>query len=56
MEPIITIRNGERVAGTFSVEEMERRLARLRAHMAEAGIDAALFTSYHNINDYSDFL
>ena len=56
MEPIITIRNGEKVAGTFSVEEMERRLAGLRAHMAEAGIDAALFTSYHNINYYSDFL
>ncbi len=56
MERIITIRNGERVEGTFSAEEMERRLARLRADMAEAGIDAALFTSYHNINYYSDFL
>ena len=52
MEPIITIRNGERVAGTFSVEEMERRLARLRADTAEAGIDAALFTSYHSITRY----
>ncbi len=56
MEPTVTIRNGDKVAGTFSVEEMERRLARLRDHMAEAGIDAALFTSYHNINYYGDFL
>jgi creatinase len=56
MEDIITIRNGGRVTPTFSAEEMSRRLGRLRGHMAEAGIDAALFTSIHNINYYSDFL
>lgn len=35
---------------------MARRLSRLRDVMAEQGLDAAIFTSYHNINYYSDFL
>jgi creatinase len=35
---------------------MERRNATLRRHMAENGIDAVLFTSYQNIDYYSDFL
>lgn len=35
---------------------MTRRLTDIRAHMAQAGIDAALFTSYHCINYYSDFM
>ena len=56
MEPIITIRNGERVTPTFSKAEMEARLATLRAHMAENDIGHVLFTSYHNINYYADFL
>ena len=56
MEQLKTIRNGERVKPTFSASEMERRLAALRAHMAERQIDACLFTSYHNINYFSDFL
>ncbi|MDE0748898.1 MAG: M24 family metallopeptidase [Acidimicrobiales bacterium] len=50
------IPNGEKVRGTFSDAEMQGRLARLRAVMAEQGIDAALFTSIHNVNYYSDFL
>jgi creatinase len=50
------IRNGERVTGTFSVAEMESRLAKLRKHMARERIGHVLFTSYHNINYYSDFL
>ena len=50
------IPNGEKVRGTFSDAEMQGRLARLRAVMAERGIDAALFTSIHNVNYYSDFL
>ncbi|MFQ5467683.1 MAG: aminopeptidase P family N-terminal domain-containing protein, partial [Kiloniellaceae bacterium] len=53
---VIRIENGEKVEGTFSVEEMAARLDRLRASMADNGIDAALFTSYHCINYYSDFL
>jgi len=50
------IRNGEKVQGTFSAAEMEGRLSKLRRHMAATGIDHVLFTSYHNVNYYSDFL
>ena len=53
---LIEIRNGEEAAGTFSAAEMEARQARLRGLMAERGIDHALFTSYHNVNYYGDFL
>ena len=56
MEHLITIRNGEKASGTFSAAEMQGRLDRLRGHMAEAEIDAVLFTSYHNICYYADFL
>jgi len=35
---------------------MSGRLERLRAHMAREGIDAALFTSIHNINYFADFV
>ena len=49
-------KNGPKVQPTFSAAEMQRRLDAIRAYMAEAGIDAALFTSYHCINYYSDFL
>jgi len=52
----LAIRNGEKVTPTFSKQEMQRRLDGLRAAMAERNIDAVLFTSYHNINYYSDFL
>ena len=48
--------NGEKAKGTFSDGEMQRRLDAIRAHMAQGGIDAALFTSYHNINYYADFM
>ncbi|MDJ0946372.1 MAG: aminopeptidase P family protein [Kiloniellales bacterium] len=53
---VIEIRNGERSPGTFSAAEMDARLAGLRGLMAERGIGHALFTSYHNVNYYSDFL
>ncbi|HHW34555.1 MAG TPA: M24 family metallopeptidase [Paracoccus solventivorans] len=48
--------NGEPAKPTFSRSEMQRRVDAIRGHMAQAGIDAALFTSYHNVNYYSDFL
>lgn len=48
--------NGEKAAPTFSAGEMRRRQEAIRARMAEAGIDSALFTSYHNVNYYADFL
>ena len=56
MEDTKIIRNGERVRHTFSDGEFARRVAALRAAMAENGIEQALFTSIHNINYYSDFL
>lgn len=48
--------NGEKAVPTFSASEMQRRLDAIRTHMAKEEIDAALFTSYHCINYYSDFL
>ncbi|MDI2030242.1 M24 family metallopeptidase [Saccharopolyspora sp. TS4A08] len=56
LERLKEIHNGERVQPTFSDTEMNRRVAALREHMADAGINAVVFTSYHNINYYSDFL
>jgi creatinase len=48
--------NGEQVKPTFSAKEMKRRQDNIRRYMSEAKIDAALFTSYHNICYYSDFM
>ena len=53
---LIEIRNGEREQGTFSKPEMESRLSKLRGLLAEHNVSHALFTSYHNVNYYSDFL
>jgi creatinase len=53
---ILTIHNGEKATRVFSDTEIEGRLTRLRAHMAEAGVEAVLFTSYHNINYFNDFV
>lgn len=53
---LLHITNGKRVTPTFSPAEMTRRVSAVRAYMAEQGIDAVLFTSYHNINYYADFL
>lgn len=52
----LQITNGERKTPTFSVEEMSARLAKLRRHMNENDVDAVLFTSFHNINYFDDFL
>lgn len=56
MPKTLQIKNGEKVTPTFSAQEYANRQAKLRAYMASHGIDAAVFTSYHNINYYSDFL
>ncbi|TRW81405.1 M24 family metallopeptidase [Mycolicibacterium sp. 018/SC-01/001] len=57
LERLKNIPNGDKAVPTFSAAEMQRRLQALRAHMAgDGGIDAVVFTSYHNINYYSDFL
>ena len=52
----VRLPNGERVTPMFSPQEMERRLGALRALMVELDVEAALFTSYHNINYFADFL
>ncbi len=56
MERTLRIRNGEKVQGTFSRAEMERRIGNLRRHMADNDIDAVILTSYHNINYFNDFV
>jgi creatinase len=48
--------NGTKAKPTFSAKEMQRRQDAVRKVMAELKIDAALFTSYHNICYLSDFL
>jgi len=53
---LITLPNGPKVKPTFSAAEMQGRTDKLRAYMARAEIDVVLFTSYHNINYYADFL
>ncbi|NQW08507.1 MAG: M24 family metallopeptidase [Alphaproteobacteria bacterium] len=56
MERLKEIPNGERVEGTFTAAEMARRQDGLRGILAELNLDAAILTSYHGINYYSDFL
>ena len=48
--------NGEKTFSPFSDAEMARRSAAMQARMDAAGIDACLFTSYHNICYFSGFL
>lgn len=47
---------GEKRWSPFSAAEMSRRQIDMRAWLAAEGIDAAIFTSYHNICYYSGFL
>ncbi|XP_038076636.1 creatinase-like [Patiria miniata] len=56
MPSLMKFSNGEKVKPTFSKAEMEGRLRKLRTYMDENSIGGALFTSYHCINYYSDFL
>lgn len=53
---LLQIPNGPHAKPTFSAAEMQRRVDAVRAYMAANDIDAVLFTSYHNINYYADFL
>ncbi|NRA19502.1 MAG: M24 family metallopeptidase [Oceanospirillaceae bacterium] len=48
--------NGDKAAGTFSKREFNSRHAAIRAYMSTQQIDAVLFSSYHNICYYADFL
>ena len=52
----LRIHNGDKVQPTFTVAEFARRIEKLRVYMAEQGVDSVLFTSYHSINYYSDFI
>ncbi len=53
---VVRLPNGAKATPMFSPSEMDRRLSALRALMGELDVEAALFTSYHNINYYGDFL
>lgn len=53
---LMNVPNGQKAKPTFSDAEMNNRLTKLRSYMAANDIEAALFTSYQNINYYSDFL
>ena len=55
MENLITIENGERAPHTFSGDEYEGRLSRLRNLLVEQNLDSVIHIG-HNINYYSDFL
>ncbi|MEM7561860.1 MAG: aminopeptidase P family protein [Pseudomonadota bacterium] len=48
--------NGEKAPLPFSDAEYENRLANLRGLMSDAGVEAVLLTSMHNIAYYSGFL
>ena len=48
--------NGEKTFSPFSDAEMTRRRDAMQARMDIAGIDACLFTSYHNVCYFSGFV
>ena len=53
---LLSLPNGEKATPTFSREEMDRRLSKLRRWMQEASVDACLFTSIHNVNYFADYV
>lgn len=56
LERLKRLENGEKEKPIFSKEEMTNRNDKLRKYMGEKDISAVLFTSYQNINYYSEFL
>ena len=56
MPDLIYIDNGEKVRHSFTDQEYANRIGKLRAMMGKKGVDSVLFTSYHNINYYADFV
>ncbi len=54
--PFHPLRNGAKAPLPFAAAEYDARLAGLRAIMADAGVDACVLTSMHNIAYYSGFL
>lgn len=53
---LVDCRQGEKVVPTFSKEEMQNRVDKLRALMKDQKLEACVFTSIHNVNYFSDFL
>lgn len=53
---LIEFKNGDKAKPTFSAQEMQTRVSRLRNHMARRNLDAALLTSVHGINYFADFV
>ena len=53
---LLSLPNGEKATPTFSREEMDRRLSKLRSWMQEASVDACVFTSIHNVNYFADYV
>jgi creatinase len=51
-----TLHNGEKAPLPFSQAEYASRLAKLRRIMGDAGVEAAVLTSMHNVAYYSGFL
>ncbi len=51
-----TLHNGGKAPLPFSQAEYANRLAKLRRIMADAGVEAAVLTSMHNVAYYSGFL
>jgi len=56
MPSLINLPNGPKMRATFSVAEMNRRLAMLRVQMQALQLDAVVLTSIHNVNYFGDFL
>lgn len=56
LQNLLTSHNGEKGYSPFSNMEMARRQDAMRAHLAEAQLDACIFTSYHNICYFSGFM
>ncbi len=53
---LLTLHNGDKVQPTFSAAEMQSRTDKLRDLLKVQNLDAALFTSMHNVNYYADFV
>jgi len=47
------MRQGEKVIGVFSKQEVENRVAKLRSHMLQNAIGGVVLTSYHNVLYYT---
>jgi len=56
IKTLTTQNGGKKRPRIFSDAEFDRRLSNLREHMKNEGIAACLFTSYHNIVYFSNFL